>query len=134
MDKTKETLPKPPFDMYRYLDDDTLIKGVVEKIFFLEDSCLVGIPNIRYDESSCTRPLTPIERCTTPYAVNLCLTPEEARCSRLNNHKMMLEIYEKNKVRCVESFLSEYDRVMHNIQKTKLQILKLEEQQNEANV
>lgn len=127
--KTKETLPEPPFDMYRYLDDNVLVKGVVNKIsFFEEDNILVGIPHIKYDEKSCSRPLTAGERCSAPYAENLCLSPEEARCGRLKNLKMMLEIYEHNKAECVQNFLVSYERYVADIQKTKLCISELEQQ------
>lgn len=127
--KTKETLPETPFDMFKYLDDNVLVKGVVEKIsFFEEDNILVGIPHITYDEKSCSRSLTASERCSVPYAENLCLSLEEARCGRLKNLKMMLDIYEHNKAECVQSFLTRYEQYIANIQKTKLYILELEQQ------
>lgn len=128
MTKTKDTLPEPPFDIYRYLDDNALVKGIVNKIHFLEDdNILVGISHIKYDESSCARPLTPIERCSAPYANALCLTPEEAKSGRLKKLKMMLEIYEHSKAECVINFLSRYDEYSQQIQKTRLQISELEQ-------
>lgn len=128
MNKTKDMLPDTPFEIYRYLDDNTLVRGVVKKIYFFEaDNILVGIPTIEYDESSCSRPLTPSERCSAPYAEALCLTPEEAKNGRLKNLKMMLEIYEENKTSCVENFLRIYEDRIQQIQKTRLQILELEQ-------
>jgi hypothetical protein len=126
MNKTKDLLPELPFECYRYLDDNTLVKGIVKAIhFFEEENSLLGIPHIEYDEKGCRRSLTPEEYCSAPYAVDLNLTIDEARSSRLQNLQRTLELYKASKERCIQNFLTEYEEIILKMRKTKQQISEL---------